>query len=409
MDRRVIDLESCGALAMTLRAKPARTLRVGALLLSLLLVVAALWAAAAQINLVVKADGRLRAAESEARVSSPTSRWIDTEVTEIFASEGDRVEAGEPVLKLDDARLSAEVERVGRALEASTRELVRTQDLVRLQAGLDEAKHQKATRELEAARAQQADLFQRRSGEAALARADLDALEGQLEALRALERDGIAARSDLVDLESQVRRVREDLRVSEMPLTEDRITVLEENLNLLERQRELTAEELSLQLEGQRTAITALEKEREQLERSRRLATLLAPITGVLVEQPLSRGDVLTPGEVAFVIAPREGLRMEIDVPGDQVVWLERGLNARIRLSSLKEDVRTIDGRVSFIAPDARSNTEQALYRVHIELLLEEEELDELRLGRAGEVVVHTGQATILDVLGGKVRRSISL
>ena len=69
MDRRVIDLESCGALAMTLRAKPARTLRVGALLLSLLLVVAALWAAAAQINLVVKADGRLRAAESEARVS----------------------------------------------------------------------------------------------------------------------------------------------------------------------------------------------------------------------------------------------------------------------------------------------------------------------------------------------------
>ena len=100
---------------------------------------------------------------------------------------------------------------------------------------------------------------------------------------------------------------------------------------------------------------------------------------------------------------------MEIDVPGEQVVWLERGLNARIRLSSLKEDVRTIDGRVSFIAPDARSNTEEALYRVHIELLLEKEELDELRLGRAGEVIVHTGQATVLDVLGGKVRRSISL
>jgi len=409
MDRRVIDLDSCGALAMTLRAKPARTLRVGALLLATLLVVAAVWAAAAQINLVVKADGRLRAAESEARVSSPTSRWIDTKVTEIFASEGDRVSAGEPVLKLDDARLVAEIERVERALAASKDELARTEDLSRLQAGLDEAKRQKATRELEAARSQRAELIGRRAGEAALAQADLEALEGRLEALQELARDGIAARADLVDLESEVRRVRESLRLAELPLSEERVMVLEDNLNLLERQRVLTAEELSMKLEVQRTEIAAREQELEQLETARAMATLIAPISGVLVEQPLVGGDVLSPGEVAFVIAPREGLRMEIDVPGEEVVWLEQGLTARVRLSSPEEEARTIEGHVSFIAPDARSSATEDLYRVHIELLMGAEELRELRLGRAGEVVVHTGQATVLDVLAGKVRQSISL
>ena len=80
----------------------------------------------------------------------------------------------------------------------------------------------------------------------------------------------------------------------------------------------------------------------ELLEYQIEHATIVAPITGVVVKGDLKRqiGAPVKTGDVLFEVAPLEGLRAELAVPEDQVADLEVGQEGELATTSFP-DVRT--------------------------------------------------------------------
>jgi RND family efflux transporter MFP subunit len=85
--------------------------------------------------------------------------------------------------------------------------------------------------------------------------------------------------------------------------------------------------------------------------------TVSSPINGVVSVRPVSAGDIVQPGAALFTVVDPRSMRLEANVPADQLGELKLGSTVRFTVNGYPG--KTFTGTVSRIAPAADPQTRQ--------------------------------------------------
>lgn len=234
-------------------------------------------------------------------------------VAAIQADVGDRVEAGQILLRLETTEAEAQVRQAEAAVAAARAQLDRLvagatpEELEQVQAAV-----RQATLQLEQARAELA----------------------RVESL--YQKGGVSAQS------YENTRTQAELAEAALRSAEARLQALEAGA----REEDLQAAQAQLL-----QAEAGLELARTQVEN----ASLEAPFAGVVSQRNAELGALLSPGAPAFTLVDLEEMKIVLRLPGRDVLALSAGARARVRVEGLDG---TFDGRVHRIDPvaDPQSN-----------------------------------------------------
>lgn len=84
---------------------------------------------------------------------------------------------------------------------------------------------------------------------------------------------------------------------------------------------------------------------------------IVAPISGVVSERPVSAGDVVQPGAAMFTVVDPSSMRLEASIPADQLSAVRIGVPVNFTINGYPG--RTMLGRVTRISPTADPATRQ--------------------------------------------------
>lgn len=354
-------------------------------------------------------------------------------VEEIRVADGEKVSAGDLIVRLDPTLLRANLEiyrnRLAEALarrarleaEVSGREEIEPVEQSPLLKGVDLAARETAQRELfvtrravqEGRRAQLDEKIVQFGnqitgveGLIASKRAQLDLTSQELEKIGTLAEKGLALDSQIISLrrteadllgqlaehQSELARINNSIRDTELEILkgenefrEKAVTELAEATN--------SAEELTQQ-------ILSTEKQLERVE-------VRAPVDGVIHElQVVTVGGVVAPGATIVQIVPtNEGMEFETRVDPTSIDQVFVGQTARLRLSALNQRTTPeIYGAVKWMSPTSVVDeaTGQSFFRVQVAAPGEElARLGEIELvpGMPAEAYLQTGERTVLSYL----------
>ena len=364
-------------------------------------------------------------------------------IVEVLVKEGQAVEAGDVLARLDTASLEWQIARMQASLDTAQARLAQAQkppseeDLASAQAALDSAtasyeKVQEGASEEDLASAQAALDSARASyqkvkagptkAELAGAKAQLDSAKAALaqaqasydrikdrpnvamlpeslnlqNATIALEQaqanyDALADRptkSELAAAKAQVAQASAQLaalegRPTASELATARAQMAQAEATLAQLQQRPNAEDVAV-LEAQTNeAAIALAQTRSQLED----AVITAPFGGSILAVHVQEGEWANPGVPAIVLAA-ESLILELNVDEVDVAGLAKGQEAHLHFSALKD--AEVDGTVSFVAPLSTNVGGAVAYAVEIRFDPGEYPV---RLGMTADVEIVTDSA----------------
>jgi multidrug resistance efflux pump len=413
------DLADCTEFRQTLEARPPRFVRGSIVLLAVLLGAAVVWAALTEVDLVVRAPGRVRPVESPTKAFAAGGEGAGAgfggRVVEVNFRVGDQVRRGDVLIRLDTERLDHEIAKCERAARAAEDELADLRRLARSAKRQYEAARAKAEAELAQALGEVARAGERRAVDVRLAQEELESAADEERRLRELVARRAAAESDLVRASSRLREAGEKLHRARLPVEDGRVAVLRRALALTERDDAVRRDELAMKQAAKRAEIDTARIELAGLRLGREQSVIRAPQDGVVTAGEVRVGDVLERGRPVGEIAAQAGFRFEAQVPSDEVADLRAGMPARVRLDAFDpQRFGAAAGSVCFIAPDtgAPEANRPATYLVRVEM-----DGDVIgpggfraraRLGMTGQVEVVTGRESLLALLLQRVRRTVS-
>ena len=404
-----------------------------ALLYSLLILVALLIAGSliGRIDIVATAPGRL-VPQTYVKIVQPAEAGI---ISELLVSEGDRVRAGQVLVRLDTTVSGADGAIVRQ--DVATRALqVRRIDaelsgaaMVR-DAADSPVQFEEVRSQGEARRRAHEDALASEKASLAQARAELEAASAQvvkLEQLLPIYRDeetsldklaaeGLVPRFQL----SQKRRERIE---AEQNLSSQRRTVaaLTARIAEVEARSARVTSDYRQRLLGERVeAQAALERSREEnakQEHRRALSELRAPQDGVIKDvATYTVGAVVDAGTVLMSLVPvHEELVAEVMIRNEDVGFVHEGQVAKIKLAAYPfQKYGMIEGRVVRISADAtqaRENEALSPYKAIVKL--EEQGLHganaDWPIAPGMQVIaeVKQGDRTVMEYLLSPVRRTI--
>lgn len=384
------------------------------------------WSAYANISGAVVASGQLKV-ETNRQVTQHPDGGV---VTEILVKEGDRVEAGQLLLRLDDKRMTADLaitegqlyeimarsarltaERDGLDEVTFDEELLAAaaakpsiQSLVEGQKRLFVARKETAEKEEAQLRERQLQIQEQIAG----ARAQGEALERQLEFvgeeledLRGLLAKGLAQASRVLALERENARLLG--QVGEIKATiarlKGQISEIELQLLGIESSRR---EQAITQLRDFEFRMNELREERNSLLETLSRLDIRAPRPGVVIGMTIhALRSVVRPAEPILYIVPSDvKLVVEAKVNTIDVEQVYPGQAARLRFAAFS--MRTtpdIPGKVVRISPDAFTDERTGLSWYTAELSFDEEGIRalgdvELIAGMPVEAYITTGERT---------------
>jgi HlyD family secretion protein len=406
------------------RARSRPILLLGGGLVLILLVLALF----VPVGSVVIAPGQVLVESEVKRIAHPTGGVI----TEIAVRNGEHVEQGQLLMRLDDAvsgptasysamsveqmlaqRARLEAERLGSSGIRFPAELTRSPAANARQAMADEGRLF-AIRRTETAqlRAQLLARIEQSRQQIAGYNSQIAALERQreliqpeLEGVRSLwerelvtinrlnelERTAVSLDGNMASLQSDIAR------------TNAAITEANERLIQLEQSRraEAAAElaQVNLALNEQRTRQVTATNQQETRE-------IRAPYAGTIEKIVFTAiGEVVTPAQPIMEIVPDgEPMVVEARISPADIDRVQIGQGARIRFTAFNMGTTPeIDGRAIYVATDRVDNSEtnEAYFLGRIEI--DEEQLErealELRSGMPAEVFVETGDRSLISYL----------
>lgn len=276
-------------------------------------------------------------------------------LTQVLVNEGQRVEAGQPLAKLDTRRINAQLDQT-KAQIGAQREVVK-----RLEAG---------------SRPQEIDQAQ---AEVVAARARVRHAQQSFERLKTTSRAGVTSAQVLDDARAQLEVEKALLRVKEKTLALTLAGPREEDI------------------QAARNTLKALEASRSLIEVRLEDMTLHAPTAGVVQNRILEPGEMASPVRPVLTLALTDPKWVRAYVPEPQLALVKPGLKATISCDSFPG--RRFDGWVGFISPvaeftpksveteDLRTNL---VYETRI-FLLDTDDL--MRLGMPVSVTVEATQS----------------
>ncbi|WP_273523983.1 HlyD family type I secretion periplasmic adaptor subunit [Rhodosalinus sediminis] len=369
------------------------------------------------------------------------------QIAEILVEEGQRVAAGEVIVRLDRTAARADL----REYDLRQARLEATE--ARLQATLSGETEVSFPPALEA-RAQESPevrqiLSDQRSAftsARALHRSELSILENNVGALEVrsegyrLQRDAYRERGVLLSEELESKRTLYDsghIRLPELNAvrravleTEGHIARLDAEIEEIAHARsKLVLEIAKLKSERRTDALNELTSVQAELdsvrEKARKAADILeradiaAPVAGTVVRLHYhGRGGVIEAGKPVAEILPADApLLIETLLPRTDIDAVHMGQAANIRLTALNaRTTPVLDGRVSYVSADAVTHQDEGtapreVYVAHVNV--PPEELDRLNRaapvpGMPAEVMIRIEERTFFDYLVKPIRDSMA-
>jgi HlyD family secretion protein len=386
----------------------------------------AAWSALAPLSEAAIAPGMIKV-EGTRRTVQHLEGGI---VREILVRDGDRVSAGQTLLRLDDIRAGADLEtlrsqrwallaqdaRLQAELEeaqaiifpAALREATepRAQDAMHGQRAVFEARRASRLSQIavqEARIGQQEAIIAGATGQLRAQRQQLELIRQEEEMTRTLVQQGLqrlptllALQRTAAALEGQGEELRGQLDRAAQVIAEARNTIAG---ILSQRRQEVAAE--------QREVRTRLAEVEERLRAAEDVAVrrdILAPEDGIVLNLRLfTIGAVVRPGDPVLDLVPlRDRLVAEVNVAPGDIDVVHPGLQAEVRLPAFKQRlVPYLHGHVTFVAQDVTvdERTRMSYYRAHI--LIDQDQLDrlpgvQLVPGMPVEAMIQIGQRSFL-------------
>lgn len=389
-----------------------------------------LWAILAPLDKGVPVSGTVMVAGNRKAIQHQTGGTV----AEILVKEGDKVSAGQVLVKMNDVvtRAQAEMTRVqyftARAAEArlvaerdnkvepifprdleAMREDARVAANIGLQKQLFSSRRAAIRNELAAIdenisglTLQVAGLEESRNSQ----KAQQVILKEQLDSLRDLTREGYVARNRMLDLERTYAQVNGQIAETIGNIGRARRQISELKLRRIQREQEYQREV--------RTQLADVQKESEALEnqlkaRDFELANVLvkAPVGGTVVGMDIfTQGGVIAPGfRMMDVVPTDEPLIVEGQVPVQLIDKVQPGLNVDLIFSAFNQNQTPhVPGIVTQVSADRFEDerTGQPYYKVKAQVAPEGMKLIshlQVRPGMPVELFVKTGERTMMSYL----------
>ncbi len=390
-----------------------------------------LWMGWARVDRTVQAEGRIEPAGRVKFINHP----FGGRVAAIHVHQGQRVEAGDPLLTLDgETQQAAYREKLGR-LQLRTAEVARLEaeaagreprfdpelatarpDLVASQKALFEARaeafaarRQGLERNVQSRRNQ----VRLRAAEVTRLEEGLGLLRQQLEAVRALTERGLYPRLKLVALERQESDTRGELEKARAALAAARAALSEGQSQLegldRERRRDVLAE-----LERARSERDRLREELEAQQSRLARLVLRAPIAGIVEDLGVTAVGQSIPANVPVMklVPVGEELVVEVRVANSDIGEIHEGMPATLKIRAF-DFLRygTLSGKVRSISADASEAApgEPPSYRVVVAAERPaqgtRDERMEILPGMLVDVEFKAGERTILSYLTERILR----
>lgn len=360
-------------------AKPVLWVCVG------LIVVFIAWASWAQVDEVVRGEGRV-VPNSRVQVIQSLEGGI---LRDLLVKEGDIVQAGQPLAQLDSTRFESSALEAGAQVKALTAAIARLEAEVLGRPGVDFPANIPAG---DAVIASERALFEAR-------RRNLNATVQALTQETAYARrqlamvEPLAARGAVSEVEAL--RLGKDIAALTGRQTEVRNTYMQEAYaELAAKKAELAAQ---TQIHNQR---------QDQLNRTRLVSPVRARVNDVLIT---TRGGVVQPGEPIMQLTPLDDqLLVEARVLPRDVAFLRQGMPARVKITAYDYTVYgDLAGRVEQISEDTLEEDTprgkvayySVLVRTERAFLRRGRETLPIRPGMVAEVDVQSGSRTVMSYL----------
>jgi HlyD family secretion protein len=388
------------------------------------------WAATAQLSGAVVAPGMVVVDSHVKKVQHPTGGVVG----DIRVRDGDRVNAGDLVVRLDETITRANLAVVTKGLD----ELSARQG--RLEAERDGLPMIKVRPELQA-RSSDTEIASLIMGEQSLFRLRREAREGlraqlkqqigqlneqiigleeqagakadeikliqsELEGVRELWRKNLVPITRLTQLEREATRLRGERGQLIASVAQARGRISETDLQIIQIDQELRSEVAAELREIQAKAAELVEKRVAAEDQLKRI-DIRAPQAGVVHQLAVHTvGGVIAAGDPLMLIVPEaDDLSIEVKIEPQDIDQMKIGQEAVLRLSAFNQRTTPeIQGRISRIAADLTQDqkTGAAFYTARIETSeVELERLKDLKLvpGMPVEAFVQTGERTALSYL----------
>ena len=347
---------------------------------------ALLWAALAQVDQVSRSDGRIVPDGREQIIASAEVGIL----RELLVREGDRVEAGQVLARLDPTRVEAQQN------EGQVRRLAAMATVARLQAEASGRPLQFPS-ELKSA--------------PALMAAETEAFEARRRVLD----EAVASIGRSAALLQRELRVSQEMAAKGL-MSDVEVMRLTRQVNELQQQRaERVArfrQEASSELVKMQSDLAMQEEQKVVRDDALKRTVLTSPVRGLVKNiRANTLGGVVTTGAPIMEIVPlTEGVQVEVRLKPAEVGFVRVGQTARVKVAGF--DYNTfggLEGHVSYISPDALGETDakagdagryyRALVRCERSTLRYKGEAVQVIPGMNAQVEIKTGERSVLGFL----------
>ncbi|HCR97945.1 MULTISPECIES: HlyD family type I secretion periplasmic adaptor subunit [Halomonas] len=392
------------------------------------------WSVTASLAVAVVAPGNV-SMESFKRTVQHLEGGI---VRELLVSDGDKVEAGQPLVVLSDTQVRSQLEiaqsqyYINRAMEvrllaeqqgASLLEMPeelssvdneRAQQVTAVQQGLFQARRQSLLSTLEAMDEQIVQMQEQIDGLEARTRVNnqrISSLRSEAEDFRSLYREGLGDNQRLRELERQILQYEGDNAEFQANMAQLRSQISENRMQKETTQQEFQAE-VGEQLRNAQSQIAEAEERITSLTDQVNRTVVSAPVSGTIVgQQVYTVGAVIRPGDSIMDVVPsNDGFVVEARVPTRDIDNLFLGQLAEIRFSAFNQRLtNVIDGEIIHISADSFEDeaTGQRYYKTRIRVTDEgrEDMTEQMQLlsGMPAEVMIRTGERTFASYIAKPV------
>lgn len=349
---------------------PARLPRAVMYTVATLFVILALWANFGKLNIIASAEGRL-VPQTYVKIVQPADAGI---VQEILVKEGEAVQAGQVLMRMDTKLAEADAKTIGNDLAIRSLQLRRIDaelngtPLYRKPADQDDLFRQVDAQYLDH-RQSYLDALEQAQASLSKAQREYDSatevlaklkettpiLKQQAEAFADMGKEGYAPQVTVRDKQREYLEKAQDLRAQESTVAslEAAISQARKQIDMITSKYRSDLRTERMDAEGQ---YRKLGQDWVKQEHKNGLLELRAPQAGIINDLATHTvGTVVSPGTVLLSIVPEnEPLIAEISVKNDDVGFVYPKQRVKVKLAAYPfEEYGMLDGEVIHIGPDA--------------------------------------------------------
>lgn len=407
--------------------------------LALLLGTAGLWASTAPLAGAVIASGRMVVEANLRRVQHPEGGIV----SEIHVREGDHVEAGEILVRLDDSQTRAKLALIDNEIlrllarkarlqaEASgasafvlAGELLERQDELLVQEAVSAEKAMLDSR-LTAAQVQREQLNKRvgqtyeeingLNAQIDARRTQLVIIEDELGGVRALYEKDLIPLLRLNGLQREASQINGEIGSLAADIARAKGRIAEIELQILQIGQD-TGREVATELRDIEGKIVDLHEQRAAARIQLAQSEMRAPQSGTVHEQTVHTiGGVINPAEQIMLIVPEDGgLIVEARIEPTLIDRIHTGQKATLRFPAFNAaETPDFEGNIVHVSADISTDNQTGMSYYTARLRPAEGELDQLAgkalvPGMPVEVFIETGSRTALAYLVKPVRDQLN-